>query len=230
MKNPTVGSPTKPHNETADEASFPGSSVIIHDDQRRNLHEKINRKNPRLAFDENPTHRILQSNVMNDKPDRSNNEKIFAGGLKPDDLTKSLNLELRSKLTVGNKHAKPNVDLGGSAMLQNPKNFSERKKPMIIDTHPGGLERSFAGLSILTKKTKIFYTPQRKLDLNALFPESELKKNLTLGKGRLDVQRSLQEISPEVPKPDLQKEIGKCEEFNSSYTSEYDFGNESDEG
>jgi hypothetical protein len=224
-----VGSPTKLHNETEDKASFPGSLVILHDDHWQNLQEKINRKDPRLAFDENSTHRVFLSNVINDKHDRLNNEKVFAGGPKPDDSTKSLNLELPSKLTLGNKHAKPNVDLGGWAVLQNPKNFSERKKPMIIDTHPGGLGRSFAGPSIMTKKTKIFYMPQRKLDLNAMIPESQLKQKLTLGKGRLDVQRSLWEILPEVPKPDFQKENGKCEEVKSSDTSEYDFGNESDD-
>jgi hypothetical protein len=230
MRNPMAGSPTKPHNETADEASFPGSSMILHDDHRGNLHEKIYRKNPILAFDENSTHRVLKSNVMNDKHDRSNNEKSFTGGPKPDDLNKSLNLQLRTKLKLGNKFAKPNLDPGGSAVLQNPQNFTERKKPMVIDTHRCGLLRSFAGPSIMTKKTKIFYAPQMIFDLNAIFPEAQLKKKLTLGKGRLDVQRSLRKISPEVPKPDLQKENGKCKEVKSSDTSEYDFGNESDEG
>ena len=220
-----MGSPIRPQNETLDKASFPGSSMILHEDHRRNLQEKIDGKNPRLAFDENSTHRILKSNAMNDKYDQSDYETM-----KPDDLTKSLHLELRSKLKFGNKHARPKVDLGASAVLEHPQDFSERKKPMIIDTHPGGPWRSFAGPNIMTKKTKIFYMPQRKHDLNAMFPESQLNEKLTLGKGRLDVQRSLREISPEVPKPDLQKENGKCEEIKSSDTSEYDFGNDSDDG
>jgi hypothetical protein len=224
IRNPTVGSPIRPHNETSDKVSFPGSSIILHDDHQRNVQEKINRKNPRLAFDENSTHKILKFNVMNDKYDCSNYEK-----LKPDDLTKSLHMEFRSKLKFGNKHARPNADLRASAVLQHSQDFSERKNPMIIDTHPGGHGRSFAGPSIMTKKTKIFYMPQRKLDLNAMIPESQLKQKLTLGKGRLDVQRSLWEILPEVPKPDFQKENGKCEEVKSSDTSEYDFGNESDD-